>query len=80
MLEATRETDGRRPVIGSIPLLNSLFRTRERKKSKTELVILLQPIVVNDESWRTDVNQSRDRIRTLGDEYREVFKRMPGSE
>jgi MSHA biogenesis protein MshL len=80
MLEGSRETDGRRPVIGSIPLVSSLFKTRERRKSKTELVILLQPIVANDETWRADVGQSRDRIQTLGDDYRELFKRLPGTE
>jgi MSHA biogenesis protein MshL len=80
MLEGSRDTKGKRPVIGSIPLVNSLFKTRERRKSKTELVILLQPIVTDDEAWRTDVSQSRDRIQTLGDEYRELFKRRPGTE
>jgi MSHA biogenesis protein MshL len=80
MLEGVRELDGKRPVLGSIPLVSSLFKTRDRHKSKTELVILLQPIVTNDEAWRTDVNQSRDRIQTLGDEYRKVFKSWSSSE
>ncbi|MDK1025183.1 MAG: pilus (MSHA type) biogenesis protein MshL [Gammaproteobacteria bacterium] len=77
MLERVIETDGKRPFLGNIPLLGSLFKTRERRKSKTELVILLQPIVTDDTAWRDSVHQSRDRIRTLGDEYREMFRRTP---
>ncbi len=80
MLEGVRETDGKRPVLGSIPLVRSLFKSRERHKSKTELVILLQPIVADDGSWSKNVDQSRDRIRSLGDEYRQLFKRKTGSQ
>lgn len=81
MLERVHEVEGKRQFLGNIPLLGSLFRTRERRKSKTELVILLQPIVVNDEVWSDNVHQSRDRIRTLGDEYRKLFRRrQTGSE
>lgn len=81
MLERVHEVDGKRQLLGNIPLLGSLFRTRERRKSKTELVILLKPIVVNDEVWSDNVHQSRDRIRTLGDEYRKLFRRrQTGSE
>jgi MSHA biogenesis protein MshL len=75
MLEDVRETDGRRPVLSSIPGLSSLFKTRNSRSSKTELVILLQPIVANDETWEESVNGSRDNIKTLGEEYRELFSR-----
>ena len=75
MLEGIRETEGKRPIIGSIPLLKWFFKTRERTRSKTELVILLQPIVIDDNAWRDNVRESRSRIRRLGDEYRKLFKR-----
>lgn len=75
MLEGMTELDGKRPFLGSIPLLRNLFRTRETRKTKTELVILLQPIVMDDESWSESVYESRERIRTLGDEYRALFNR-----
>ena len=75
MLEGVRETDGKRPIIGNIPLVRWLFKTRERSRSKTELVILLQPIVVDDNAWRDNVRESSDRIRRLGDEYRKLFRR-----
>jgi MSHA biogenesis protein MshL len=79
MLEGIRESDGKRPVLGDIPILNSLFKTRANAKTKTELVILLQPIVIDDETWGDSVSESRERIRTLGDEYRTLFSREPGS-
>ncbi len=80
MLEAVRENKGKRPVIGSIPVVNSLFKTKQNDKSKTELVILLQPIVTDDQVWADSVQGSRTRIQTLGDEYRELFKRRGGSD
>ncbi len=80
MLEGVREVNGKRPVLGDIPLVNALFRTKENQKTKTELVILLQPIVADDEAWSDDVEGSRKRIHTLGDEYRELFNRSSVSE
>lgn len=80
MLESVRETDGKRPVLGSIPIVNTLFKTRQNNKSKTELVILLQPIVADDQAWADSVHGSRNRIQTLGDEYRELFRRRGGSD
>jgi len=71
MQENKQNTDGKRPILGDIPLLNSLFRTKSKAKSKTELVILLRPIVVDDEStWKSELEQSQERIKAISDEYR----------
>lgn len=80
MLEDVREINGKRPLLGDIPLVNSLFRTKEARKSKTELVILLRPVVTDDDVWNENVRQSHERIRTMGDEYRELFNRSAVTE
>jgi MSHA biogenesis protein MshL len=80
MLEGVREINGKRPVLGDIPIVNALFRTRENRKTKTELVILLQPIVSDDQTSSDDIQHSRKRIQTLGDEYRKLFNRTSVSE
>ena len=48
-LIAKREqlTDGQVPFIGNIPILGYLFKSRDKQKSNTELVIILQPVLVN---------------------------------
>ncbi|GGY67867.1 pilus (MSHA type) biogenesis protein MshL [Cellvibrio zantedeschiae] len=70
MQENKNNVDGKRPVLGDIPLVNSLFRTKNKAKSKTELVILLRPIVVDSNTWQTQLEQSEKRIQNISDEYR----------
>lgn len=70
MQESKNNVDGKRPVLGDIPLVNSLFRSKHKAKSKTELVILLRPIVVDSNTWQNQLEQSEKRIQSLGDEYR----------
>jgi MSHA biogenesis protein MshL len=70
MQESKSNNDGKRPVLGDIPLVNSLFRTKSKAKSKTELVILLRPIVVDNNTWQNQLEQSEKRIQNIGDEYR----------
>lgn len=70
MQESKDNVDGKRPVLGDIPLVNSLFRTKSKARSKTELVILLRPIVVDSNTWQDQLEQSEKRIQNIGDEYR----------
>ncbi len=70
MQESKNKTDGKRPLLGDIPVVNSLFRTRNKASSKTELVILLRPIVVDGDTWQNQLEQSETRIQKIGDEYR----------
>ncbi len=70
MQDSKNNLDGKRPVLGDIPLVNSLFRTKSKAKSKTELVILLRPIVVDSNTWQNQLEQSEKRIQDIGDEYR----------
>jgi len=62
--------DGKRPLLGDIPLVNGLFRTKNKATAKTELVILLRPIVVDTNTWQNQLEQSEKRIQNIGDEYR----------
>ena len=70
MQENKRNSDGKRPILGDIPLVNSLFRTKSKARSKTELVILLRPIVVDGDTWQNQLQESEGRIQKMGDEYR----------
>lgn len=65
MQEQTNNLKGKRPGLGDIPIVNSLFKTRAEGTSKTELVILMRPMVVesDDTTWRDAIESSQQRIQ-----------------
>ena len=46
MRESTTETTSKVPILGSIPLLGNLFRSKVKASTKTELVIFLTPKII----------------------------------
>lgn len=70
MQESKSNVDGKRPLLGDIPIVNTLFRTKEKSKSKTELVILLRPIVVDDNAWKEQLEQTQSRIQNMSEAYK----------
>jgi MSHA biogenesis protein MshL len=54
------------PGLGDIPGLGVLFQQRNRRITKSEVVILLKPTIVHsDRNWQQDLSETRDRIRAL---------------
>jgi len=70
MQESTSDTAKKRPFLGDVPVLNTLFKARGKSKVKTELVILMRPIVVGDQSWPEEIGRSVDSISEIAEEYR----------
>ncbi len=70
MTESSNVTDGKRPLLGDIPGLNALFRTKHKTKAKTELVILLRPIVVTQDTWDAQLKDVQGTMQGMGDAYR----------
>jgi general secretion pathway protein D len=50
------------PIINSIPIIGSLFSSRNRNNTKTELVIFLRPVVVKDPSIDGDFRAFREML------------------
>jgi MSHA biogenesis protein MshL len=74
MQERSSNEQGKRPWIGDIPVVNSLFKTKAEVFTKTELVILMRPVVVDDnDTWNRDIRASRDRTKRLADQKRQIF-------
>ena len=66
MRQSTENEQSHVPIIGDIPLLNTLFRRTNRVTQKRELVILLKTTVVQgDSDWAEDMLQTRERIQKL---------------
>ncbi|MFO7530441.1 MAG: pilus (MSHA type) biogenesis protein MshL [Marinobacter sp.] len=58
------------PFFSEIPLLGELFKQRRFESSKSELVILLRPVVEQSSTMNADVSASRERMEVL----REVLR------
>lgn len=54
------KSDANVPWLGRIPVLGYLFRQTERSQSKSELVILLQPKVIEPTEWNQEVKAIQD--------------------
>lgn len=53
------------PFFSEIPLLGELFKQRRFESSKSELVILLRPVVADAGLMQADVRASRERMNVL---------------
>ncbi|MBF0368769.1 MAG: pilus (MSHA type) biogenesis protein MshL [Magnetococcales bacterium] len=66
MKNATVDRDAGVPVLSDIPLLGKLFTHEQQSIKKTELVILVRPVVVkNATDWKQEVDQSINRMRRM---------------
>ncbi|OBU12648.1 pilus (MSHA type) biogenesis protein MshL [Photobacterium aquimaris] len=50
------------PLLGDIPVVGNLFRNINKVKQKTELVILLKPTVITDQTWQQQIERSRTLV------------------
>lgn len=74
MQDSTVEQDGKHVGFGDVPILSAFFKQKKRVSTKTELVILLRPIVVGDDSWKNAVFDSHEGIKRLGRHYEQDFR------
>jgi MSHA biogenesis protein MshL len=67
MQTTNSKTDYQTPGLGSIPLLGNLFKSKQTQSTKSELVILLRPIVVGTEeaAWSGEVDSSISNAKKL---------------
>jgi general secretion pathway protein D len=70
------------PFLGRIPVIGEAFRTRSAKKTKTNLMVFIQPRILRDGTDATfetnrKYNYMRDQQRALGPQ-REALPLLPG--
>ncbi len=71
--DVLRESEQRVPILGSIPGLGALFRTRSTDKVKTNLLVFIRPKILRDAATvYSETNTKYNQIR-------EVLKREEGS-
>jgi len=62
---ATREYTANTPFLSKAPVVGSLFRRTHQISQKTELIILLRPIVVGNNTWTQEMRKSAAQVRNL---------------
>jgi len=67
MIDSVNWQTGRVPILGQIPLLGELVTTRNNAATKSELVILLRPVVIKDPSLNGDFANYRGKLP--GDDF-----------
>jgi MSHA biogenesis protein MshL len=67
MRNSSRKVEFGTPVLGRVPGLKRLFGSSREIETKTELIILLRPIVVDDDDdWPRIIQPAADRLNALG--------------
>ena len=80
--DVLRESEQRVPVLGSIPLLGNLFRSRKTEKIKTNLMIFIRAEILRDSSQTAmETNAKYNQIRDiLQGQQGDGVALMPGTE
>ena len=69
--DTLRESDQRVPILGSIPILGNLFRSRDTSKVKTNLLVFIRPQILRDAAsaaMQTDEKYNYIRDIQLGNQ------------
>ena len=53
------DQESKTPILGDIPFLGELFKSKSQSSQKRELVIMLKPIVVSQNTWKDQLQDAR---------------------
>jgi MSHA biogenesis protein MshL len=61
----TYQTDqeSKTPLLGDIPFFGGLFKSVSQVTQKRELVILLKPVVIGQDTWKTQLQEARSLLK-----------------
>lgn len=65
MTSGSNDTFAKAPGLGDIPGLGKLFQQRSQGSNKSELVILLRPVIANATGWKQELQRSLDGFQSL---------------
>ena len=78
MQDLTDDRAASAPGLSDVPVLGRIFRHDRKQSLKSELVILLRPVVVDDGSqWSTELGNSSKSLESLGLELEKRQKQSP---
>ena len=65
MTSGSSDKKAQAPGLGDIPGIGKLFQQRRQGSNKSELVILLRPVIANSQGWQQELQRSLDGFRSL---------------
>lgn len=57
------DSESKTPLLGDIPLLGELFKSKSKRTEKKELVIMLKPIVIGQDTWKNQLQDARALLK-----------------
>ena len=64
LIETTKvDSESKTPLLGDIPILGELFKSKSSTTQKKELVIMLKPIVVEQNTWTNQLQDARALLK-----------------
>lgn len=69
MSRQTDEESTSTPGASRVPFFGNLFRSNDQTSTKTELVILLRPVVTNDKAWSDDIHSKMHEFKQVNRGY-----------
>jgi MSHA biogenesis protein MshL len=55
--------DSKTPFLGDIPFMGELFKSKSETTQKKELVIMLKPIVIGQDTWKNQLQDARSLLK-----------------
>ena len=55
--------ESKTPFLGDIPIMGELFKSKSESVQKKELVILLKPIVIGQDTWKNQLQDARALLK-----------------
>ncbi len=61
----TQKTDleSKTPLLGDLPILGEVFKNKSKASQKKELVIMLKPIVIGQDTWHNQLEDARSLLK-----------------
>lgn len=59
----TIDNESKTPLLGDIPVVGELFKSKSETTQKRELVILLKPVVIGQDTWKSQLQDARALLK-----------------
>ncbi len=59
----SNDVNSQTPLLGNIPFIGELFKHKKQTTRKTELVIMLKPVVVGQDTWKHQLQDARALLK-----------------
>lgn len=64
LIETTKaDMESKTPLLGDIPLMGELFKSKSKRTQKKELVIMLKPVVIGQDTWKSQLEDARQLLK-----------------